>query len=301
MPELPEVEYTARQLRQAIMGATIIDACVFWTRTIGHPDLPDFLAEIRGRSIQGIRRRGKLLIIDLDDDLLLTIHRRMTGNLFLLPPGWELDTSLRERDPLAWSTVGPLFSNQDQQDSRTSYCRVCFNLADGRRLLYTDPRKFGRIALWPREREAEALQGLGIEPLSEEFTTEALASALQGRKGAIKPLLLDQRVIAGVGNIYADEALYYAFIHPLRPAASLAPEEIERLREGIVRVLQLGIEHGGTSFNEFRDLWGEAGENYDHVHVYQQDGQPCPRCGTPLERIVVAQRGTHYCPNCQRL
>lgn len=304
MPELPEVEYTARQLREAIVGATIADACVFWPRTIGHPDLPEFLAELRERAILGIRRRGKLLIIDLDGGLLLTIHRRMTGNLYLLPPGWQLDTSLRERDPLAWDTLGPRFHIQEQEvqeDSHTRYCRACFNLADGRRLLYTDPRKFGRITLWTREHEAEALKGLGIEPLSEEFTIEALARKLQGRTGAIKPLLLDQQIIAGLGNIYADEALFYASIHPLRPAASLTSLELDLLREGIVRVLQLGIEHGGTSFNEFRDLWGEAGENYNHVRVYQQDGNPCPRCGTPLERIVVAQRGTHYCPNCQRL
>ncbi len=301
MPELPEVEYTARQLREVIVGATIADACVFWSRTVGHPALPDFLAEIRERTIQGIRRRGKLLIVDLDGGLLLTMHRRMTGNLLLLPPGWEIDSSLRERDKRAWDTVGPAFHRGQEEDARTRYCRVCFNLTDGRRLLYTDPRKFGRIALWPREREAEALRGLGIEPLGEEFTAEALARSLQGRKGAIKPLLLNQQIIAGLGNIYADEALFYASIHPLRPAASLSQHEVRLLHEGIVKVLQLGIEHGGTSFSEFRDLWGEAGENYDHVLVYQQDGNPCPRCGTPLERIVVAQRGTHFCPHCQRL
>ena len=181
------------------------------------------------------------------------------------------------------------------------YCRVCFNLADGRRLLYTDPRKFGRIALWRREREAEAFQGFGIEPLGDEFTVEELARSLAGRAGAIKPVLLNQSVIAGIGNIYADEALYYASIHPLRPASSLSQEEVRLLREGIVAVLTRGIEHGGTSFNEYRDLWGEAGENYNHMRVYQREGKPCPRCGTPIERIVVAQRGTHFCPNCQRL
>ncbi|HYT28813.1 MAG TPA: zinc finger domain-containing protein, partial [Ktedonobacteraceae bacterium] len=181
------------------------------------------------------------------------------------------------------------------------YCRTSFNLADGRRLLYTDPRKFGRIELWPREREAEALEGLGPEPLSDEFTVEGLARSLSTRKGAIKQVLLNQEIIAGLGNIYADEALYYAAIHPLRPAYSLSPGEIRLLHEGIVSVLSLGIEHGGTSFSEYRDLWGEAGENYNHVLVYQQEGKPCPRCGQPIERIVVAQRGTHFCPACQKL
>ncbi len=302
MPELPEVEYTARQLRAAIAGATIQDAQVFWERTVSYP--PDFLAEIAERSILGVRRRGKYLVLDLSGDLILTIHRRMTGNLLLLAPGWEIDTGLRERDAAAWNTRGPVFQVQgseeiDPVDLR--YCRVCFNLVDGRRLLYTDPRKFGRIEVWPRAREAEALAGLGVEPLGDEFTVEGLARSLGGRKGAIKQVLLDQKIIAGLGNIYADEALYYAFIHPLRPAQSLSADEVRLLHEGVVAVLTLGIEHGGTSFSEYRDLWGEAGDNYNHVRVYQQDGKPCARCGTLIERIVVGQRGTHYCPTCQKL
>ena len=308
MPELPEVEYTARQLRAAIVGATIQDAQVFWERTIGHPELLDFLAEIAGQDILAVQRRGKFLILDLSGHLIVTIHRRMTGNLLLLPPGWEIDTCLRERDPAAWNTRGPSFyrvseyGDADELDPvHLRYCRVCFNLTDGRRLLYTDPRKFGRIELWARERETEALVGLGMEPLGDEFTVERLVGSLAGRKGAIKQVLLDQTVIAGLGNIYADEALFYAAIHPLRPAHSLSEDEIRLLHEGIVSTLTLGIEHGGTSFSEYRDLWGEAGENYDHVRVYQQNGKPCARCGTLIERIVVGQRSTHYCPSCQKL
>ena len=318
MPELPEVEYTARQLRHAIVGATIKDAQVFWERTIGRPELPDFLAEIAGRDILAVRRRGKFLVLDLSGELILTVHRRMTGNLLLLPSGWEIDTSLREIDPAAWNTRGPSLHfvgtrfiastdlNERDEPRRDEsrlygYCRVCFNLADGRRLLYTDPRKFGRIELWPGEREAEALEGLGPEPLSDEFTVEGLARSLSGRRGAIKQVLLNQEVIAGLGNIYADEALFYAAIHPLRPAHSLSLDEIRLLHEGIVSVLTLGIEHGGTSFSEYRDLWGEAGENYNHVRVYQREGKPCVRCGQLIERIVVAQRSTHFCPACQKL
>jgi formamidopyrimidine-DNA glycosylase len=309
MPELPEVEYTARQLRAAIVGATIQDAQVFWERTVGYPELPDFLAEIAERSILAVRRRGKYLVLDLSGDLIVTIHRRMTGNLLLLPPGWEIDTCLRERDAAAWNTRGPAFvknaidaARPDEFDPvQLRYCRVCFNMVDGRRLLYTDPRKFGRIELWPREREVEALAGLGVEPLEDEFTVEGLARSLAGRKSAIKQVLLDQTIIAGLGNIYADEALYYAFIHPLRPAQSLSADEVRLLREGVVAVLTLGIEHGGTSFSEYRDLWGEAGDNYNHVRVYQQDGKPCARCGMIIERMVVGQRGTHYCPACQKL
>jgi formamidopyrimidine-DNA glycosylase len=309
MPELPEVEHTARQLRAAIIGATIREALVFWDRTIGHPDLPDFLVEVADRAILNVRRRGKFLILDLSGELILTLHRRMTGNLLLLPPGWEIDTSLQTSDPLTWNIKGPSFHMdiplQNEQHNIDPagllYCRVCFNLAGGRRLLFTDPRKFGRIELWPLKREHDALKGLGPEPLSDEFTSEILAKSLAGRKSPIKQVLLNQEVIAGLGNIYADEALYYAFIHPLRRANLLTPTEVQLLHEGIVSVLTLGIEHGGTSFSEYRDLWGEAGDNYNHVRVYHQQGKPCPRCGTPIERIVVAQRSTHFCPNCQKL
>ena len=312
MPELPEVEHTARQLHHAIVGATIHDALIFWERTIGHPDPAGFLAEIAGRSILGVRRRGKFLLVDLSGQLLLTIHRRMTGNLFLLPRGWEIDTGLQSGDPVAWNIKGPAFRKSGDngaastgsstiEESNLLYCRVCFNLADGRRLLFTDPRKFGRIELWPGACEEEALKGLGPEPLSQDFTVETLVKSLSARKGAIKQVLLNQEVVAGLGNIYADEALFYASIHPLRRANTLTPLEIQRLHEGIVSVLTLGIEHGGTSFNEYRDLWGEAGDNYNHVRVYHQQGKPCVRCGTPVERIIVAQRGTHFCPGCQKL
>jgi formamidopyrimidine-DNA glycosylase len=307
MPELPEVEYTARQLRASVIGATISNALVFWERTIGHPGLPKFLHQVADRRIEAVRRRGKYLLLDLQGELFLSIHRRMTGNLHLLPPGWEIDSSLQKTDPKAWSTKGPTFIAPPEQNTISSevkqypYCRVCLNLADGRCLLYTDPRKFGRIELWPRDCEAAAFKGLGPEPLGAQFTAKWLEQAFSGRKGAIKQVLLEQEVVAGLGNIYADEALFYASIHPLRRADSLTPMEIEQLHQGIVTVLNLGIEHGGTTLNDYRDLWGEAGDNYNHVHVYQQDGKPCSRCGNLVERIVIAQRGAHFCPGCQKL
>ncbi len=304
MPELPEVEYTARQLRASIIGATISEAFVFWERSVGYPALPDFLAEIKGRRVEAIRRRGKFLLIDLSGDLFLSIHRRMSGNFLLLPPGWQIDTSLRETDPVAWSTKGPTF--QLPEDSKFSYslesryCRACFILTDGRCLLFTDPRKFGRIELWPRQSEDEALNGLGPEPLDDQFTLERFTRALTGRRTGVKQALLDQTVVAGIGNIYADEALFYAQIHPLRRTDSLTESEIQLLHRGIVSVLTLGIEHGGTSFSSYRDLWGEAGDNYNHVHVYHQEGKQCTRCQTTIERMVIAQRSAHFCPNCQR-
>ncbi len=304
MPELPEVEYTARQLRASVVGATIQEVQVFWERTVAHPCLSDFLAALPGRRIEAVRRRGKFLLLDLSGALFLSIHRRMTGNFLLLPPGWSLDTSLRERDPVAWPTRGPTFQIPVAGASyslETRYCRACFVLDDGRCLLFTDPRKFGRIELWPRAREDEAFAGLGPEPLSADFTVERFATSLAGRRVAIKQALLDQSLVAGVGNIYADEALFYAALHPRRRADSLSPDEVRRLHEGIVTALTLGIEHGGTSFSDYRDLWGEAGQNYNHVHVYHREGKPCTRCGTPIERVVVAQRSSHFCPNCQLL
>ena len=313
MPELPEVEYTARQLRATVVGKTIRDASVFWERTIGHPDVADFLAKIAGRTIVGVRRRGKFLLLDLSDDLFLSIHRRMTGNFLLLPPGWQIDAHLRETDPAVWNVKGPTFVETSPigepagsiairaiTQSQTLYCRVCFNFTDGTRLLFTDPRKFGRVELWPRKREAEAFAGLGPEPFSADFTPEQFSLALSRRKTSIKQALLAQDLVVGVGNIYADEALFYAGIHPLRRANTLTAQEVCLLHEGIIAVLNNGIEHGGTSFNDYRDLWGEAGDNYNHVHVYQQDGKPCVRCGSIIERIVVVQRSTHFCPSCQR-
>lgn len=303
MPELPEVEYTARQLRASVVGATIREAQVFWERTVSHPAVPDFLAEIAGRRIEGVRRRGKFLLLDLSGNLFLSIHRRMTGNFLLLSAGWEIDTQLRESDRAAWNTKGPIF--RMPQDAGLSYshelkyCRVSFVFEDGRCLLFTDPRKFGKIGLWPQECEQDALRGLGPEPLEAEFSLPGFAEKLAGRRTVIKQVLLDQMVVAGVGNIYADEALFFAHIHPLRRADSLSPVEIQLLHEGIISVLTLGIEHGGTSFNDYRDLWGEAGENFNHVRVYHQEGKPCSRCGTLIERKTIAQRSAHFCPGCQ--
>lgn len=327
MPELPEVEYTARQLRKSVVGATIQEVQVFWPRIVGCPDVETLCAEIAGRNIEGIRRRGKFLLMDLSGGYLLSIHRRMTGNFLLLPPGWQVDTSLRERDTAAWNVKGPTFvppvdrelhfiapavvdgtartveitTGQKQATMlvHTMYCRACFRFGDGRYLLFTDPRKFGRIELWPREREAQIFATLGPEPLSADFTVERFQMALAQHRTSIKATLLAQEVIAGIGNIYADEALFYAGVHPLRPANSLNVAEVARLHEGIIVVLERGIEHGGTSFNDYRDLWGEAGDNYNHVRVYQRAGLPCVTCGTPIERIIVTQRSTHYCPSCQ--
>jgi formamidopyrimidine-DNA glycosylase len=326
MPELPEVEFTARQLRATVIGAVLQRAQVFWERTIGTPDVTTFCALLVGQRILQVRRRGKYLLLDLgrtqEPELLMTVHRRMTGNLYLLSPGWEIDMGLRTSDPLAWKTRGPTFLPTSSQPvasvsahapavreeeavyydpAELAHCRVCFDLADGRRLLFNDARKFGRIELWPSEQADEALTGLGPEPLSEAFTVEVLQANLRGRKGPIKAVLLDQEVVAGLGNIYADEALYYAALHPLRSPSTLSDAEVAKLHAGIVAVLSKSIDYGGTTFSGYRGLRGEVGENYAHLQAYYKAGDTriCGRCHSQMTSLVIAQRTAHFCPTCQ--
>jgi formamidopyrimidine-DNA glycosylase len=278
MPELPEVEYVARQLRQTLIERTITAVQVNWPRTIGYPDVQLLCAQLAGAQISRIDRRAKLLLLFLSTGQALVIHRRMTGNILLFPTAPE---------GTAW------------QELPDPYCRVAFLLDDGRRVVFSDPRKFGRISLYAADELQTALGGFGLEPLGEQFTTAALARLLTSHARQIKPFLLDQTAIAGIGNIYADEALFRAGIHPLRRTDTLTSEEVGRLHEAIRAVLEVGIAHGGTTFGRHQDIWGEAGWNREHLLVYQHEEMPCARCGTSIVRIVVAQRGTHYCPQCQ--
>jgi formamidopyrimidine-DNA glycosylase len=270
MPELPEVEHVARQLRQELIGRRITSVRVLWDRAILYAKPADFAARVEGRTVVQIGRRGKFLLIGLEGGDTLVIHRRMSGNLFFV-----------------------------SQDASDPYARVEFGLDDGRRLLYSDPRKFGRLMLATVNELPALFAQLGPEPLDPSFTATVLAEQLAWRRGPIKALLLDQSVVAGLGNIYAVEALFRARIHPLRPGASLDGAEVERLRDAIQNVLRTGIEHGGTTFGRHRGVYNEAGRNLDHLAVYRRTGQPCPNCSTPIARITVAQRGTHFCPHCQ--
>jgi formamidopyrimidine-DNA glycosylase len=230
----------------------------------------DFEERIAGQTVTRVGRRGKHMLVYLDGGDVLVVHRRMSGNLYISPPAPE-----------------------------DRYTRVSFALNNGCRLLYSDPRKFGRLALVAEADLDTFFAGLGPEPLAPEFTPAALAERLAGTQRAIKAALLDQSIVAGLGNIYADEALFRAGIHPLRPASSLTRAEVVALHGGIQSTLEAGIEHGGTTFGRHRDAYNEAGRNVEYLDVYRRTGQPCRRCGTPIQRIVVAQRGTHFCPHCQ--
>jgi formamidopyrimidine-DNA glycosylase len=272
VPELPEVEFVARQLRAELPGRRIVSAKVAWPRTLGGMEPAEFAARLTGQVVSAIGRRGKHLIVELENGDALVIHRRMSGNLIFLPP--------EERDPWA---------------------RVTFYLDDGRALVFSDPRKFGRVLLVRQDELKGFFADLGPEPLEDEFTIADLEARLRGSRRPIKVALLDQAVVVGLGNIYADEALFRAGIHPLRPASSLTHEEIARLRETIRETLLLGIEHGGTTFGRHRDVYDEAGTNLEYLNVYRRTGQPCRVCGQPIERMVIAQRSAHYCPRCQPL
>lgn len=265
MPELPEVETLVRRLREPAVGRTIIGVTLQWPRTIGRPAPRDFVRRIRGLTIQSIARRAKYLVFELGQPpQFLLIHLKMSGKLSVV------------------DRAAPILKHD----------RVIFDLDDGRQLRFNDIRKFGRMHLTP---DIEAITGaLGPEPLDRAFTLPQFRAMIRARSGAIKPLLLNQHFLAGVGNIYADEALWYAKIHPLRRAGSLNDAEIAALYRAIRRVLKQAIADRGTDAGD-----GIIVGDY-RPRVYGREGRPCYRCHQPLHKTVVGQRGTHYCARCQR-
>jgi formamidopyrimidine-DNA glycosylase len=287
VPELPEVETVCRQLEPELEGRRIEQLEVLderWSRPVPPAELD---AAVEGREIRGLGRRGKYLLLRLDGDQTLVMHLRMTGNLVLVEGGEKLDPSEGRR----------LYESERSTSAR--HLRARFLLDDGRELWFTDPRRFGEAFLVDDSGLGKRFERLGIEPLSEEFTAEALGEIAAGRTAPLKSFLLDQSGIAGVGNIYADEALFRARLHPLSPAASMRPEHREALRAAVVAALEAGIDGGGASIDDYRDGRGEKGTMQDEFLVHTREGEPCPSCGGPIARIVVAGRSTYYCPSCQ--
>jgi len=271
VPELPEVETLACDLRWLLLGTEFTTVEVRWPRTVAMPGVDEFIRQLPGRQILDVGRRGKFLILSLSGPSYLLIHLRMSGQVRVAP------------------TTAPL----------DRYARVIFHLDDGRRLLFSDPRKFGRV-YWTAD-PTPVVGRLGPDPLAEDFTLDAFEALLSRRKGAIKPLLLNQAFLAGLGNIYTDEALFVAGLHPLRKANTLSPAEIERLYRAIRKVLQQAVGSRGTTLPDERylDAKGWPGSYGERLRVYRRAGEPCPCCGVPIQRIVVNGRGTHFCPNCQ--
>jgi formamidopyrimidine-DNA glycosylase len=277
MPELPEVETITRLLRQgtrekpaSLVGCRISSADLLWQRSLAEPGPEEFSRRIVGQTIQEVGRRGKFIVISLTGDTLL-IHLRMSGDMRLE------DAADAEGNPIP----------------RQKHDRLILNFSDGQRMTFNDTRKFGRV--WLVEDAQTVLGGLGPEPLDPQLTSEKFHTMLNSRSRQLKPLLMDQNFLAGMGNIYTDEALFLARLHPLTRSDQINEQASARLLEAIRSVLQEGIRRNGASI----DWVYRGGDFQNHFRVYSRTGEACPQCGTPIQRLVVGQRGTHICPTCQ--
>jgi len=276
MPELPEVQTVVNDLNAAgLAGAVITGARVFWPRTIATPGFRSFCRQMKGKKISTIWRRGKFLVFDFTSGHHMLIHLRMSGRIHLVSAANE----------------------------RRKHEHVIISFENGRQLRFHDTRKFGRIYLL--KNPEKILGKLGLEPLAAAFTAKSFAKRLKKRKRLLKPVLLDQTFIAGLGNIYVDEALWEAKIHPCRIASTLSDAEIKTLHRTIPRVLKRGLKNLGTSLGtgkaNFYSVARRKGRNKDELKVFRRTGLSCPRCKATIERIIVGQRSTHICPKCQKI
>ncbi len=269
MPELPEVETVKNELTPHIVGHRISGLTLFWEGIVRQPSVEEFRSRLIGQEIAGVARRGKYLILSLNGSEVLIIHLKMSGSLLLKPASAEAD----------------------------KYVRAVFFLDGETALHFRDPRKFG--IMWLVEDRQEVVGKLGPEPLEAGFTPQLLAKLLAKRTAPIKALLCDQSVIAGIGNMYADEALFAAKIHPLRSGGSLSRDEVARLHRAIKQVLRAAISHKGASIMNYYRPDGTLGTAHFEFKVAHRRGENCPVCGAPLKRITVRNRGTYFCPKCQ--
>jgi len=273
MPELPEVETVRRSLEPKLVGRRLEDVTILDSRLTRPVDPAEVAAELRGERVVAVDRRGKYLIVRFESGLVLLIHLRMTGTL-------------------AHSRNG---------GAPSSHLRAVVRLDDGSDVMYRDVRRFGTwLVLRPDELDLYLSARLGREPLERGFSPAKLEERLAGRRAPIKAALLDQRTLAGLGNIYADEALWRARVDPRRPAGDLDSTETRAVHRGIRRALESGIARQGATLRDYRTPDGAAGRMQDEFKVYGRGGEPCPRCGTPIEKTRVGGRGTWFCPSCQR-
>jgi formamidopyrimidine-DNA glycosylase len=269
VPELPEVETIVRELSPLVSGKRIERVEFLWPGTLLAPGAEEFAAGVEQRAISALSRRGKYLVFTLDTGRLMLIHLRMTGSLRMVGSN---------------APVPP-------------HTRAVVHLEHDQDIVFVDPRKFGKFQL--AEPGCHSLARLGIEPLEPAFTAAALAKIMVGRRSPVKSILLNQLLIAGVGNMYADEALFCAGIHPGRPAANLSKREVSRLRLAVIQVLREGIEAKGASISNYFRPGGETGRAHIAFKVAHRRNEKCRRCGAPIERMVIQQRGTYFCPSCQ--
>ncbi len=272
MPELPEVETVVRGLRIPLLGRTITNMTTHWARTIHSPTPDIFASQIIGQTVVDVSRRAKYIVISLTHDTLL-VHLKMTGRLYV--------------------------AHESEATEADRWVRASLDLDNDHQLRFSDSRKFGKLYL--TNNPQGLLAHIGPEPLTDDLTPAIFSARIGSHHKAIKALLLDQSFIAGVGNIYADEALFRANIHPQTPANALSENRRERLFITVREALNAGIDHEGASINWYRKPDGTKGTSQDHFFVYGRDGLPCITCGNPIHKIRVAQRGTHFCPICQPL
>lgn len=273
MPEMPEVESIVVGIRPFVRKRKIVKVDILKGDVIKYPSAKEYQKQLEGKVINDLTRRGKYIIMHLDDEWLNVIHLRMTGKLLYR-------TLLQEVD---------------------KYSCIVYYLDNGEKIIYADIRRLGTLDLIKTDElpRIKGLYSLGAEPLSKEFTVDYLQDCLSGNKGKIKPFLLNQKYIAGLGNIYVDEALAISKIHPETIAHTLKSVEIKALHEAINKVIAEGIKDGGTSFRDYRNGLGEKGSHQDKLYVYNRQGQPCRFCQTSIEKMTLNGRGTHYCPKCQ--
>lgn len=274
MPELPEVETVRQGLRALILNKTIDNIEILWPKIVVNDQL-FFKQTLTGQTFEEIDRRGKYLLFRLSNQLTLVSHLRMEGKYRLV----------------------------SQEEPLTKHTHVIFNFTDGTALRYLDVRKFGRMQLIPTgdENTVSGLNKLGPEPTATDFKVTDFAAALQRHHKAIKPVLLEQHVVAGLGNIYVDEVLWQSQIHPLQPANQLTDQQIQTLHQAIIAEMQRAIAAKGTTIRSYTDAYGASGGFQLDLAVYGREGEPCQRCGTAIVKTKVGQRGTHFCPHCQRL
>lgn len=288
MPELPEVETVRSGLQQLLPGREIAGETHNWPK--GFPNSPaDVAAFMAGASVTGVRRRAKVLLIDLSSRYTLVVHLKMTGQLVFR----GINVSFGAGHPSS-SLVGAL------PDTST---RVTLTFTDGSHLFFNDQRKFGWMRLLPTDQveELDFFKKVGPEPLASDFLPKDFIARLQRRtKSGIKAVLLDQTVVAGIGNIYADESLWAAKIHPETAVCALSPKQLVDLYHGLRAVLRLSIKKGGSTDKNYVDAQGRKGSYLSFARVFRRQGQPCARCGTPIVKLRVAGRGTHICPVCQQ-
>jgi formamidopyrimidine-DNA glycosylase len=275
VPELPEVETVRAQLERVLVGRRLERVEILDSRLTRPFDPAVVAVELEGERIAAVDRRGKYLVVRFDSGRVLLIHLRMTGSLRHAPAG------TLENDP---------------------HRRAVVRLDDGSDVAYRDVRRFGTwLLVEPDELDPYLAERLGVEPFGRAFGPRRLAGRLRGRRAPVKAALLDQRTVAGLGNIYADEALWRARIHPLKPAGELEEPEVRRLQQAVRRALEAGIARQGATLRDYAQPDGRRGAMQHEFKVYGREGEPCDRCGTPIEKTRAAGRGTWYCPNCQQL